>query len=285
MTRIVVLGDLNLDVRAELPQDLPWGGEARTAVQVVPGGSAGNFARAARREGAEVLFVGCVGQDAAGDLLLQSLRAQGIKAHVRRVANPTGTIVSLWKGRERTLLCSRGANDGLDASWIEESFFREANHLHLSGYAFLSSSQQGAARRAIAMAHSRELTISVDPPPGNLIRRFGVAAFLREIETVDWVFPNLDEGEALSGTAGPESIVERLAARFAAGALTLGKDGSLAWSQEERAQATVEPLDLVDTTGAGDAFAAGFVVAFLAGAALPEANRRGSEAAARHLGG
>ncbi len=283
MSRIVVLGDLNLDVRAELPAAFPWGGEQRTTVEAVPGGSAGNFARTAAREGAAVVFIGCVGDDLAGDLLVRSLETLGVEACVKRAALPTGTIVSLWTGAERTILCSRGANDGLDALWITEDPFRGADHLHLSGYSFLSPSQRAAARRAIAIARSRGMTISVDPPPANLVREFGVAAFLEELEAVDWLFPNVEEGKALTGESDREGIVNALAKGFSVGSLTLGKDGSLAWRGEERARFASEPLEVVDTTGAGDAFAAGFVVACLTGASLSEANRRGNEAAARSL--
>ena len=283
MTRILVLGDLNLDVRVGLPEDTPWGEEVRTMVEAVPGGSAGSFARAARGEGAEILFIGCVGDDLIGDLLIRSLETAGIEVHVKRVAVPSGTVLALWRGTERTMFCSRGANDGLDGAWIEESLFRGAAHLHVSGYAFLSSSQRAAARRAIRLAREGRMTVSVDPPPASLIRSFGLEAFREELASVDWIFPNLDEGRALSGEDEPAQIVDSLARSFAVGALTLAEDGSLVWSGSERAQGRVTPLKAVDTTGAGDAFAAGFVTSYLRSSNLQEAVTRGSEAARRAI--
>ncbi len=283
MTRVLVLGDLNLDVRAEVPQDVPWGEEARTLVQVTPGGSAGNFARAARREGADVLFIGCVGDDAIGDLLVESLETLGIETCVKRATGPSGTILALWKGVERTMFCSRGANDGLDAAWIEEALFVKADHLHLSGYAFLSSTQRTAARRAIALARKRGLTISVDPPPASLIRDFGVTAFRDELASVNWIFPNLEEGRTLSGKRAPERIVDSLAQSFAVGALTLGGEGSLAWSGSKRSHAKVTTIATADTTGAGDAFAAGFVVMYLRTHDIQQAVERGNGLATQLL--
>jgi len=283
MSRIVVLGDLNLDVLAALPESVPLEGEVRTSIQVVPGGSAGRFARTAAREGAEVTFIGCVGDDLAGELLVRSLQGEKIKPRVKRVDSPTGTIVALEQGGRRTMLCSRGANEGIDAAWVKEAWFFDAQHLHLSGYALLSPSQREAAHRAIDTGRARGMTISLDPPPANLIRAFGVAHFLEELSAVDWLFPNLEEGRALSGEQVPDRIVAALASTFSAGALTLGEDGSLAWRGVERDRCGVEDIECVSPTGAGDAFAAGFVVSLLGGASLHTANRRANGLARRLL--
>jgi ribokinase len=115
MNRIAVLGDLNLDILATLPEEIPLEGEVRSPIQVMPGGSAGNFARAAAHAGAEVTFIGCVGDDLVGDLLVRSLQVSGIDTRVKRVDRQSGTIISLAKERGKTMICSRGANDGLDS--------------------------------------------------------------------------------------------------------------------------------------------------------------------------
>jgi sugar/nucleoside kinase (ribokinase family) len=279
MSRIVVLGDLNLDVLAALPEVLPVGGEVRSQIQVEPGGSAGNFARAAARAGARVTFIGCVGGDLVGDLLIRSLEDQGIEVQIKRVDRRSGTIISLVNKNGKTILCSRGANDGLDPSWIREDLFRDADHVHISGYSLLSTSQREAAHRAIEIARSLELTISIDPPPANLIRSFGVPAFLAEIAAADLIFPNLAEGRVLAGEENEEAIVATLAVRFPMGALTLGEEGSLAWCRGERARCAGGRIAGIDTTGAGDAFAAGFVISYLEDRDLSLANQQGNEAA------
>jgi len=285
MSRIVVLGDLNLDVLARLPCDLPHGGEVRTSVESIPGGSAGNFARAAACEGADVTFIGCVGTDLVGELLVRSLIEQGIEVQVKHVELPTGTIVALQYGEKSTMLCSRGANDGLDPSWIKEKWFQRADHLHLSGYSFLSPAQLPAVKKAMRIAQRKGMSISVSPPPANLICSFGVTSFLKAIAKVNFIFLNLREGKLLTGKEAPEEVATALAETFAAGALTLGGKGSLAWSGDERDRCQIDSIKALDTTGAGDAFAAGFVVACLKSHDLSAANRRGNEVACRMLRG
>ncbi len=280
MTRIVVLGDLNLDVIVQLPAWVPRGEEIRTTIKTRLGGSAANFARGiAQHEGIQISFIGCVGDDPAGRLLVTELAQRGIETYVKRVPLPTGTIVSLTDGKERTMFCSRGANDALDESLIEPSRFKNATHLHLSGYAFLSPGQARAAERAMSLAKGKGMSVSITAPPANLIRDFGVDDFLSAIAPVDWLFLNHDEGRALTGAEASDEIVDILSGKFALGALTLGGAGSLAWEGETRDRGAISPLEDVDTTGAGDAFAAGFVADYLVHRDLNRANQRGIHAA------
>lgn len=283
MSRIVVVGDLNLDVHAQHPTDLEPGSEVRSNVWAGPGGSAGTFARIAAGAGASVTFLGCVGDDLIGDLLVRSLEVCGIHTIVGRVEGPSGAILALEQGAERTMICSRGANDGLTAELIDETAFDEADHLHVSGYALLSATQREAAQRAIAIARARTITISVDPPPASLITAFGVDAFRAALADVTWIFPNLAEARTLTKLDAPEAIADSLASAYQTGAITLGPSGALAWSGEDRnLHAPAETLTS-DSTGAGDAFAGAFVVAFLDRASLSQANARGCEAAAAHI--
>ena len=283
MSRIVVLGDLNLDVHARAPSELAPGEESRNPVRATPGGSAGTFARIAAAQGASVAFIGCVGSDLVGDLLVRALEDAGVNATVQRSDRPSGVILSLEQGTERTMICSRGANDGICAGRIAASAFDDADHLHVSGYAFLSSAQRPAVERTIRLARERALTISVDPPPANLIRDHGVEAFLDLVPAGAWLFPNRSEGELLSRASKPRAIVDRLAARFEVGALTLGGEGSLAWTGDARHAQTVDRLDAGDTTGAGDAFAGAFVATFLDTEDLERANAAACVAARTHL--
>ncbi len=275
MTRIVVLGDLNLDISVPVPDRLILGGEFRTEILSTPGGAAANFACTAARLGAEVAFIGCAGTDPVGDSLVAELKKIKVETHVKRVALPTGTVIALTDGVERTMLCSRGANDGLDAMFINPSWFDGARHLHLSGYAVISSGQTAAARRALEIAKNAGMSISLTAPPPNLIQNFGVEDFFAASAPVDWLFLNYAEGHAITGAEASEDIVEILSRRFTLGALTRGSEGSLAWEREIRDRGTTEPLTGVDTTGAGDAFAAGFVTDYLVHRDLNRANQRG----------
>jgi len=283
MSRIVVLGDLNLDVHARQPSSLEPGDEARDVVRAVAGGSAGTFARVAAACGASVSFVGCVGNDLVGDLLVRSLEDAGIDIHVQRADRPSGVILALERGDERSMVCSRGANDGIRADRIRESLFGGADHLHISGYALLSEAQRPAVDLALAMASSARISVSVDPPPANLIRARGAERFLDRLPDDAWLFPNRTEGELLAGSADPEEIVDGLAERFAIGAVTLGPDGAIAWAGSARHTASIEPIAAVDPTGAGDAFAGAFVASYLGRADLGSAAETACAAARDHL--
>jgi sugar/nucleoside kinase (ribokinase family) len=191
--------------------------------------------------------------------------------------------LALEQGLERTMICSRGANDGLTAELIEETTFDAVDHLHVSGYAFLSTTQREAAQRAIAIARAREITISVDPPPASLITAFGIDAFRAATADVTWIFPNLAEARTLTNLDAPEAIANSLASDYRTGAITLGPSGALAWSGEDRNLHTSAKTLSGDSTGAGDAFAGAFVVAFLEHESLSQANARGCEVAAAHI--
>jgi len=283
MSRIVVLGDLNLDVHATRPNQLAPGTEARSSVWAQAGGSAGTFARVAARQGAQVTFIGSVGEDLVGDLLIRSLEQEGVRSFITRSTLPSGIILALDHGNDRSMVCSRGANDGLRETDIKDALFDGADHLHVSGYAMLAAHQRAAAQRAIRLATERSLTVSLDPPPANLISSFGISAFLAAIEGVTWLLPNLTEGETLTGLQGEAEIVEALSKRFPAGSLTLGSVGALAWHQDARDQKRPVSTVAVNPTGAGDAYGAGFVTSLLAGESLSEANSRGCACAVSHL--
>jgi len=280
MSRIVVLGDLNLDIHAHLPGTLIPGDEIRDAITVRPGGSAGTFARSAARLGAAVTFIGAVGEDLVGDLLESSLVQVGVTTSLRRTAMASGAVLAIQKENERSMVCSRGANDGLTEDWVSETLPRESDHLHVSGYSLLSDAQRGAAIRAFAIADDFAMTISIDPPPASLIRAFGVERFLDLLPDGVWLFPNRSEGQLLSGRLDACEVVDVLSDRFPVGALTLSTDGAIAWKEASRHLQQAEPLAPVDTTGAGDVYAASFVIQLLQSGDIESAN----EAACKDAG-
>ena len=283
MIRLLVVGDLNLDVRAEEPMPTACGQETRSVVRAVPGGSAGTFARVATGLGADVTFLGAVGNDAVGDVLVQDLASHGIHPCLRRVDGPSGVVLALHRGGDRSMICSRGANDALDEEDVDPGLFEDLHCVHVSGYAFLSVPQARAVARAIAFARDIGAAISVTAPPANLIESFGVELFRQAVRDAGILVLNHSEGRLLTGRTEAAAIVDALAASHAAGALTLGSDGALAWRNEERSQARSSAILDVDPTGAGDAYAAGFVVSLQSGETLSVANRIACETARKHL--
>ncbi len=272
MTRIVVLGDLNLDIHAHIPGTLAPGDETRNTITVRPGGSAGTFARTAAQLGASVTFIGAVGEDLVGDLLENSLVQAGVTPSLQRTSLPSGTVLAIQQENERSMVCSRGANDGLTADWVSETLPKGSNHLHVSGYALLSDAQREAAIQSFAIAADLKMTLSIDPPPASLIRAFGVDRFLGLLPEQLWLFPNLSEGQLLSGELDARKAVNVFSNRFPVGALTLGADGAIAWNGALRHVQDSESLALVDTTGAGDVYASTFVTQFLQSGDIKRAN-------------
>ena len=126
--------------------------------------------------------------------------------------------------------------------------------------------------RAFSLAHSFSMTISVDPPPASLIRAFNVERFLALLPDGMWLFPNRSEGQLLSGKLDTYEVVDVLSDRFPVGALTMGAEGAIAWSGVSRHVQESELLAPMDTTGAGDVYAASFVSQFLQSGNIERAN-------------
>lgn len=283
MTRIVVLGDLNLDVHADLSEDVRRGGEVRAPIFVEMGGAAGSFARMAVALGTEVCLIGAIGEDPAGDLLEAALQRVGVETRLQRVPMATGVVLALDQDGERGMVCSRGANEGLTAQWVLEAWERGSDHLHVSGYTLLSETQRDAALYAMQRARHEDLSVSLDPPPASLIEAFGVERFCNLLPDGIWVFPNRSEAELLAGEGDPEHNVGVLTQRFPVGAITLGEQGALAWDETGRHRACAQPVPSIDPTGAGDVYAAVFVASRLAGRSLARGNEAACQAAAGML--
>ncbi len=181
------------------------------------------------------------------------------------------------------MICSRGANDDLEAGWIDPHWPDGVDHLHVSGYALLAEGPRAAARRAIALAAAAGVSVSLTPPPANLIEAFGADRFCAELLGVRWLLANEEEGRLLAGASAEADVVRGLAGQYEAGALTLGTRGAIAWRGEEVDRCCAERILDVNPTGAGDAYAAGLAVALLDGRPLDAANRAASAAASRYL--
>jgi ribokinase len=153
----------------------------------------------------------------------------------------------------------------------------EGAHLHLTGYTLVRQGSRAAGRAAIARARERGMSVSVDPSSAALLS----PAFLDELHGVGLLLPNVEEAAALSGDADAERAARALAARVPEVVVTLGPGGAL-WTDRNRvSQVDAESKDsAMDTTGAGDAFAAGFLMARLSGAATEDALRAGCRLAA-----
>lgn len=267
MTKVICLGDIMTDIVARLPGPLAIGSDTPTGVSFLGGGSAANTACWLAAAGVPSVIVGRVGDDDRGRVAQQLLRDSGVQLAVTVDRyRPTGVcVVLVGDSGERTMVPDNGANASLQVVDLPTELFVAGSHLHVSGYALLSSSVRPTAMAAIALARERGLTVSVDAASAALIRSVGSAQFLSWIGRPTPLFANAEEAEALSGHIHTRDAARALSFHCGQTVVKLGADGAL-WAENGRASAVpTTPQNVVDTTGAGDAFAAGFLAARLGG--------------------
>ncbi len=185
---------------------------------------------------------------------------------------------------ERSFFTDRGANDGLSASDIPDALLDDVDHVHLSGYSFVAEGPRAAMIDLIGRAKARGVPTSVDPASSEFLREIGPANFLRWTRGVDMCFPNEDEARVLTGAEGTDGQVAALVARYPLVVLKRGADGCEAAEGAaglSRWRATTPKVVAIDTTGAGDAFFAGFLAARLAGEPMETCLQRAAEAGAK----
>jgi ribokinase len=284
VNRIVVVGDVMLDVVARLSGPVALGSDSEASVSFGGGGSAANVAAWLAYAGASPVLVARVGDDARGGAAGAELRAAGVDARlVVDGEHLTGTcVVLVGPGGERSMLPDPGANAFLAPDDLPDSVLEAGGHLHVTGYSLVRLGPRPAALAAIARAAAAGMSVSVDPSSAALLGR----EFLELLEGVGLVLPNAEEAEAVTGLANPAEAARSLASRIPEVVVKLGAEGAL-WtdgSNEERVPAVVVAAAVsgpLDTTGAGDAFAAGLLAARRRGASPAEALRAGCELAAR----
>jgi ribokinase len=283
VSRIVVLGDVMVDVVTRLSVPLAPGSDAPAVIRFHGGGSAANTAAWLAQAGAKPVLVGRVGDDERGRGARDELRAAGVDPLlVTDPELPTGTcVVIVGPDGERTMAPDAGANDGLSDADLSDDVLDAAGHLHVAGYALLRPGSRPAARAVISRALERGITVSVDPSSAALLS----PEFLDHADGARLLLPNVDEARMLSGESEPEPAARALATRFGEVVVTLGADGALWTDGHESVRAEAVPVEVaVDSTGAGDAFAAGLLVARLDGAAPAEALAAGVRLAAEAVG-
>ncbi|WP_329009092.1 ribokinase [Micromonospora rifamycinica] len=279
MTDIVVVGSLNVDVVVPL-HELPAPGQTVLGAadhRRTGGGKGANQAVAAARLGRRVAMVGAVGIDADGDWLLGLLAAEGVATDaVLRAPRPTGqAIVLVTDDGDSTIAVSSGAN-----MWLAPDHLTPLRHLLGSARAVLLQQEVDAAVVAEAVRAAEGLVV-LNPAPA---RPVDPATLAR----VDVLVPNRGELAALAGVRSPvgaagtddlAAMARTLGTRGPV-VVTLGGDGALVVTTDRQWLVPAEPVDAVDATGAGDTFCAALADALLDGAAIDEAARWASRAAA-----
>ncbi|MFD6972071.1 carbohydrate kinase family protein [Streptomyces sp. NPDC059979] len=291
---LLVVGDVVTDVVAIYPEPLTPATDTAARIRTLPGGAGANAACWAARTGtAEVRLLARVGAESAR-WHERALVDAGVRPRlVIDPEEPTGTVVALvGKDAERTFLTDSGASLRLcPADWAP-SLLDGAAHLHLSGYLFFADSSRELAMVALRAARTRGVPVSVDPASAGFLVTLGPQRFLDAVAGASVLLPNEDEARLLAGLPEPAGVARaaaELSRRVPLVVVTLGAGGALVAERGRiTAEVEAEPVEAVDSTGAGDAFTGAFLAARLDGATPLEATRTGCQAAAQaitHPGG
>lgn len=263
---VVAVGDLNGDLI--LSGDVtPVFGQVEKVIDdatLTVGGSTAIFACGAARLGLRVAFVGKVGRDPIGDSLLDALAARGVDVSgVRRdETTKTGLTTVLSRGADRAMLTYLGTLATLRASDINMQIVNQARHLHLGSFYMLDALRPDIPL-LFAEAKAHGLTVSLDTNYDPTERWAG--GIEDALTHTDIFLPNETELNAIARCNDWQTALAKLAAHTPIVAVKRGGEGAAAQRGEQRIEAAAPPVQLVDTTGAGDSFNAGFVYGYLAG--------------------
>lgn len=273
MPHVVTLGDINVDILARVPFYPPPGGDSLAeGVDLRAGGSAANTAVVLSKFGLEASILARVGQDPLAEHALSDLRQAGVDlSFVQRDAEAkTGLIfAAVTPDGERTFFSCRGANANTALDSGAERRIREAEVLHVSGYALVENPQRDAALRAIEVAHRSAVAVSVDLGVEVMTSRRD--EIVEVLSVLSMVFPNRAVAQWLTGKGSARESVEGL---LGLGpelvGLKLREKGCLIGSAEGVFCVPAFQVEPVDDTGAGDSFDAGLILGRVAGLGLRE---------------
>ncbi len=261
---LLVIGEINADLI--LSGDvIPAFGQAEKLVDdatLAIGSSSCIVACGAAKLGLRVAFIGKVGDDEFGRFMLNSLIARGIDTSRVIVDDTikTGLTVILSLGNDRAMLTYAGSIAALRYDEIDLSLLERARHVHISSY-FLLDALRADVPRLFAAAHARGLTTSLDTNYDPSMR--WDSGLMEVLKNTDLFFPNETELRGIAGTENIEDGLRILAASGATIAVKQGEHGATAMHGSEIAHAPALALPVVDTTGAGDSFNAGFIYGYL----------------------
>jgi sugar/nucleoside kinase (ribokinase family) len=284
ITRLVSLGNLIIDIVAEVPELPERGADVLASAAAVEVGGGFNLMAAAARQGLEVAYGGALGHGPLADLARWVVQGEGIQLLLPEAMNEqrdTGfAVVLVDAGGERTFVTAVGAESGLTSQRLDHVEIRPTDALAISGYGLLHD----ANRRAILARFPRlspHTTVCYDPGPlGHTLSDEALDAVRRR---VDWWSCNERESSLATGCSNPEEAAVELLAALPRGnvVVRLGMSGCLV---AQRASAVVHVpgarVGVVDTTGAGDAHLGAFIAGLAAGRDVGAAARRANVVAA-----
>lgn len=280
MISVVCVGDVMVDVHAQLSGELALGSDTPSPVELRGGGSAANTAVWLAAAGVATTFVGRVGADPLGRHAIDELAGAGV--HLAVFVDPqlpTGIcIVLVAPDGERTMVPSPGAN----TIGGEVPRLAAGCHLHVSGYALFHPVSGAAAAAALREARELGCPVSIDAASAAPLRALGTPAFFAAVVPA-LLFANAAEAAVLAGTTDVEAAARSLGRRCGEAIVKCGADGAI-WSDgADLVRERPAPAIALDSTGAGDAFAAGVLAARLSGASVAASLRAGNDLAGQAI--
>lgn len=249
----------------------------------VPGGSAANTVAAAARLGMGGGFIGKVGKDTVGKLYGRVMEDDGVKAYLLEGSLPSARAVTFITppDGERTFATYLGAALEFLAAELREEMFEGYDYLHVEGYLMQCGD---VVERAVEIAKGKGMTISFDLGSCGIVGNFHERVCRIVADYADIVFANEQEAGTISGKGREEAlrwIYSLMASESKMAVVKLGGEGSLVMAGGNISVIGAVPARAVDTTGAGDAYAAGFLYAHSRGAAPALCGEIGSLLASR----
>ncbi len=248
------------------------------------GGSAGNTVAGVASLGGRAAYIGKVAADELGEVFIHDTRAIGVHYETVQLGGGAATgrsLINVTPDGQRTMCTFLGASTELTAADVEPRLIEGAAIVYLEGYLFDPPEARRAFAKAAGLARASGRAIALTLSDAFVVERHR-RGLLEFIETeVDLLFANEAEITSLFGTGDFEEAVAAVRGRTRIAAITRSEHGSEILSHDERHHVDAFPIDaLVDSTGAGDQYAAGFMFGLARARPLPECGRLGSLAAA-----
>lgn len=253
-----------------------------TTISRCAGGSAANTIIGLADFGGKGAFAGKVSADHLGEFFLEDMRELGVKIEVQPGAGQTGTcVVLITEDAQRTMLTHLGVSSTLAPEDIQEAEIAKAKYVYIEGYLFTGDSTRAAALRTIDLAKKHGVKVAFTASDPFLITLFKDQFWELIKGPVDLLFCNLDEARSLTGKEDAIACAHEIHKHSENVALTMSEEGSIIMHQGEAIPVQAAPVKAIDTTGAGDMYAAGLLYGVTNGMTWKQAGHLASQAAGR----
>jgi len=281
MKKILCLGDVALDVIAQLKEPINYGNDTASRISTHPGGQVANVATWITRTNNRSVLVARVGNDPVGFALVSDLDKYGVEHKgLMNSGRPSGVVVILVDSNgERTMFPDNGANADLEVSDLPP--LDDIDGVFVSGYALLDFRSRETALAMIKKFQEKKIPIFFDPTTTGAMKVVSKSEILNWVSMVDGILLNNEEARYLGESSDLEEAEENLLKRTQLVIIKQGSRGATGVYKDQFAKVPAVTTNVVDTTGAGDSFAAGFIPKWLETNNLEEALTAGTALAAK----